>query len=152
MKGMTPPPEMVTSFITVFSSSSPWMARKRSLGLILAFLESLVERIIPPSPVPLLSMYRTYLAQSPASSRTSATRYSSTPARQTAALLRGLARREGQTLSFLWILATGNWRPALAEAEVRFFREPASLAAFRPACSLAPMSCLVAFLLEGDMT
>lgn len=91
--GMTPPPAMV-ALIKVSSSSSPLMANWRCLGVILFTLRS--------------------LDAFPASSKTSAVKYSRMAALYTAEVAPTLELAATLPLKNLWILPTGNWSPALA--------------------------------------
>ena len=94
MFGKTPPEAMVTPPKSLFNSSSFLTARVMCLGTILDFLLS--------------------RAALPASSKISAHKYSRTAARYTPAPLPVLLAYP-PFFKYLPTLATGNWRPALAE-------------------------------------
>ena len=103
MWGITPPPAMV-ALMSVSSSSSPRMASWRWRGVMRFTLRSL-EAL-------------------PASSSTSAVRYSRIAAVYTAEVA---PMRPVEVALFLrkrWIRPTGNWRPAFAEREIGFFLSP----------------------------
>ena len=88
MCGMTPPPAMV-ALIKVSSSSSPLIARSKCLGVILLTFKS--------------------FEAFPASSRTSAVRYSRMAAVYTAEVAPTLLFALTLDLRNLWILPTGNY-------------------------------------------
>ena len=96
MLGRTPPLAMVVLAINLLSSSSFLIASWMCLGTILVFLLS--------------------LAAFPASSRTSAARYSRTAARYTGAPAPTLSEYL-PCLRNLAILPTGNWSPAFDDLE-----------------------------------
>ena len=85
---MTPPPEMV-ALIRWSSSSSPLMANCKCLGVILLTFRSLLAL--------------------PASSSTSAVRYSKMAARYTAEVPPTLVELFVLLFNHLWILPTGNY-------------------------------------------
>ena len=89
MWGMTPPPAIV-ALIKVSSSSSPLMASSKCLGVI-------------------LFTFRSFEAL-PASSRTSAVRYSRMAALYTADVAPTLLLALTLDFKNLWILPTGNYR------------------------------------------
>lgn len=96
MWGMTPPPAIVAE-INESSSSSPLTASWRCRGVILLTLSS--------------------FEAFPASSRTSAVRYSKIAAVKTAAERPTLFLAETVPLKNLWILPTGNCNPALTDLD-----------------------------------
>jgi len=97
--GITPPPAMV-ALMSVSSSSSPLIASCRCLGVILFTLRS--------------------LDAFPASSRTSAVRYSNIAELYTAAVAPTLPEEVARDFRCRWILPTGNWSPALADLLTAF--------------------------------
>lgn len=101
MWGMTPPPAMVP-LIRVSSSSSPLIASCKCLGVILFTLRSLLAF--------------------PASSRTSAVRYSRIEAKYTAAV--APTRPLAWTLCFscLWIRPTGNYISTQRKESQRYIK------------------------------
>merc|ERR1719183_993818 len=108
MWGITPPPAIV-ALISVSSSSSPRMASCKWRGVIRFTLRSL-EAL-------------------PASSSTSAVRYSRMAAEYTAAVAPTRPLEVVRCLRWRWIRPTGNWSPARVDRETAldldFFPLPA---------------------------
>mmetsp|Transcript_94076 Transcript_94076/g.304339 ORF Transcript_94076/g.304339 Transcript_94076/m.304339 type:complete len:220 (+) Transcript_94076:741-1400(+) len=114
---MTPPPAIV-ALIKESNSSSPLMANTKCLGVIRLHLDS--------------------LATLPASSSTSAVKYSMTAATYTPAVQPTRLLFRMYCFNIRWILPTGKWTPARWALEVA--ASPASFRAVLPSFSCLPSS------------
>ena len=103
---MTPPPAMV-AFIRESSSSSPRIANCKCLGVIRFIFKSLDAL--------------------PASSKTSAVRYSRIAAEYTAAVAATRRPVEECFFKWRWTRPTGNWRPERSDLEIALLRFFASV-------------------------
>mmetsp|Transcript_57097 Transcript_57097/g.184902 ORF Transcript_57097/g.184902 Transcript_57097/m.184902 type:complete len:248 (-) Transcript_57097:108-851(-) len=114
---MTPPPAIV-ALIKESNSSSPLMANTKCLGVMRLHLDS--------------------LATLPASSSTSAVKYSMTAATYTPAVQPTRLLFRMYCFNIRWILPTGKWTPARWALEVA--ASPASFRAVLPSFSCLPSS------------